>query len=53
LDEPTIVTDIATNRNDYIVKSTEVKAQSSTSAKSVNEEDTCISLFDTESMYLH
>jgi hypothetical protein len=28
-----------------IVKSTEVKAQSSTSAKSINEDDTCISLF--------
>lgn len=50
LDEPTIVTDIATNRNNYIVKSIEVKAQSinSTSATSINEEDTCISLFATD-----
>jgi hypothetical protein len=53
LDEPfqaTIVTDIVNNRDDFnnIVKSTEVKAQSSTSAKSINEEDTCISLFATD-----
>jgi hypothetical protein len=30
-----------------IVKSTEVKAESSTSAKGINEEETCISLFAT------
>jgi hypothetical protein len=31
-----------------VIKSTEVKAQSSTSAKSINEDDTCISLFATD-----
>jgi hypothetical protein len=47
--QPTIVTDIVNNRDDFnnIVKSTEVKAESSTSAKSINEEETCISLFAT------
>jgi hypothetical protein len=55
LDEPfqptcTIVTDIVNNHEDFnnIVKSTEVKAQSSTSAKSINEAETCISLFATD-----
>ena len=48
--QPTIVTDIVNNCDDFnnIVKSTEVKAQSSTSAKSINEDDTCISLFATD-----
>ena len=48
--QPTIVTDIVNNRDNFnnIVKSTEVKAQSSTSAKSINEENTCISLFATD-----
>jgi hypothetical protein len=48
--QPTIVTDIVYNRDDFnnIVKSTEVKAQPSTSANSLNEEDTCISLFATD-----
>jgi hypothetical protein len=47
MDEPAIVTDITTNRNDYIVKSTEVKAESinSTSATSVNEEDRYLYFF--------
>jgi len=47
MDEPAIVTDITTYRNDYIVKSTEVKAQSinSTSATSVNEEDRYLYFF--------
>jgi hypothetical protein len=47
--QPTIVTDIVNNRDDFnnIVKRTEVKAESSTSAKSINEEETCISLFAT------
>ena len=40
--QPTLVTDILNNPDDFnnIVKSTEVKAQSSTSAKSINEDDT-------------
>jgi hypothetical protein len=48
--QPTIVTDIVNNCDDFnnIVKSTEVKAQSSTSAKRINEDDTCISLFATD-----
>jgi hypothetical protein len=48
--QPTIVTDIVNNCDDFnnIVKSTEVKAQSSTSAKSINEDDTYISLFASE-----
>ena len=44
MDEPTIVT----NCNGYTVKSTKVKAQSSTIVKSVNEEETFISLFSTD-----
>ena len=48
--QPTIVADIVNNRDDFnhIVKSTEVKAQSSASARSINEEDTYISLFATD-----
>jgi hypothetical protein len=51
--QPTIVTDIVNNCDDFnnIVKSTEVKAQSSTSAKSINEDDTCISLFVLSTLY--
>ena len=50
LHAPVIETGIATSDNDHIVKYPEVKAQfiNSTSAMSVNGEDTCISIFATD-----
>ena len=57
LHAPVIETGIATSDNDHIVKYPEVKAQfiNSTSAMSVNGEDTCISIFATipTGMYLY